>query len=98
MIPNEKLASDTIRNFTIRSPEKVAEITVQVPLDQDLDAALEALRSETNGEVYVSSLGEKTAVVTHPRAGAAPWPTPTASRASCACGRTGGCAPPASSR
>src|SRR6266550_4449236 len=25
--PNEKLASDTILNFTIRSPEKVAEIT-----------------------------------------------------------------------
>ena len=28
MIPNEKLASDTIRNLTIRSTEKVAEVTV----------------------------------------------------------------------
>src|SRR3954447_657285 len=64
VIPNEKLASDTIRNLTIRSTEKAAEITVQIPLDQDLDAALEALRSETSGDVYVSSLGEKTAVVT----------------------------------
>src|SRR3954452_3364793 len=64
VIPNEKLASDTIRNLTIRSTEKSAEITVQIPLDQDLDAALEALRSETSGDVYVSSLGEKTAVVT----------------------------------
>src|ERR671930_1013554 len=32
VIPNEKLASDTIRNSTIRSREKVAEISVQVPL------------------------------------------------------------------
>ena len=56
VIPNEKLASDTIRNFTIRSSEKVAEITVQVPLQQDLDALLDALRAETTGEVYVSSL------------------------------------------
>jgi small conductance mechanosensitive channel len=64
VIPNEKLASDTIRNLTIRSTEKSAEITVQIPLDQDLDVALEALRSETSGDVYVSSLGEKTAVVT----------------------------------
>src|SRR5207253_6806717 len=29
VIPNEKLASDTIRNSTIRSREKVAEITLQ---------------------------------------------------------------------
>src|SRR5437773_1776753 len=32
VIPNEKLASDTIRNSTIRSREKVAEITLQVTL------------------------------------------------------------------
>src|SRR5262245_17615156 len=56
VIPNEKLASDTILNFTIRNPEKVAEITVQVPLEQDLDALLDALRAETSGDVYVSSL------------------------------------------
>jgi small-conductance mechanosensitive channel len=63
VIPNEKLASDTILNFTIRNPEKVAEITVQVPLEQDLDALLEALRAETSGDVYVSSL-EDDAVIT----------------------------------
>ena len=39
VIPNEKLASDTIRNSTIRSREKLAEVTVQVPLDTDLEAA-----------------------------------------------------------
>src|SRR3954451_3480517 len=33
VIPNEKLASDTIVNFTIRDPEKIAEITVHVPLE-----------------------------------------------------------------
>ena len=31
VIPNEKLASDTIRNLTIRSTEKVAEVTVHGP-------------------------------------------------------------------
>jgi small-conductance mechanosensitive channel len=63
VIPNEKLASDTIRNFTIRSSEKVAEVTVQVPLQQDLDALLDALRAETSGDVYISSL-DGSAVIT----------------------------------
>jgi small-conductance mechanosensitive channel len=56
VIPNEKLASDTIVNYTIRSPEKVAEVTVQVPLAQDLDALVDALREETSAEVYVTSI------------------------------------------
>ena len=64
VIPNEKLASDTIRNLTIRSTQTVAEITVQIPLEQDLDAALDMLRLETTGDVFVSSLGDKNAVVT----------------------------------
>ena len=63
VIPNEKLASDTIRNFTIRNPEKVAEVTVQVPLQQDLDKLVDALRSETDGDVYVSAL-DGNAVIT----------------------------------
>jgi small conductance mechanosensitive channel len=64
VIPNEKLASDTIRNLTIRSTEKVAEITVHVPLEKDLDAVLDSLRSETRGDVFVSSLEEDMAVIT----------------------------------
>jgi small conductance mechanosensitive channel len=59
VIPNEKLASDTIRNLTIVSREQLAEVAVQVPLDKDLGAAVEALRSETapeNADVLVSSL------------------------------------------
>jgi small-conductance mechanosensitive channel len=60
VIPNEKLASDTIRNATIRSRETLAQITVQVPLDADLQAAVDVLRREVagerNGQVFVSAL------------------------------------------
>lgn len=59
VIPNEKLASDTIRNSTIRSPAKFAQVTVQVPPTTDLGTLVEALRLEASGardEVFVSSL------------------------------------------
>ena len=59
VIPNEKLASDTIRNSTIRSPAKYAQVTVQVPPANDLGPLLEALRKEVSGErdeVFVSAL------------------------------------------
>src|SRR5881409_1294024 len=57
VIPNEKLASDTIRNSTIRSREKVAEITLQVPLGRDLGAIVDRLRTIAgDGEVFVSDL------------------------------------------
>jgi small-conductance mechanosensitive channel len=64
VIPNEKLASDTIRNATIRSREKVAEIAVQVPLSNDLTAVVRRLREATGGDVFVSDLsGDATLVV-----------------------------------
>jgi small-conductance mechanosensitive channel len=47
VVPNDTLASDTIRNSTIRSVDSVAEIKVQVPLTQDIAAAVDALREET---------------------------------------------------
>src|SRR5688572_28251280 len=50
VIPNEKLASDTIRNSTLVSREKLAQVTVQVPLDSDLDAVVDLLKSETAGD------------------------------------------------
>jgi small-conductance mechanosensitive channel len=50
VIPNEKLASDTIVNSTIVSREKVAEITLQVPLDKDLRTVVESLREEIADE------------------------------------------------
>jgi small conductance mechanosensitive channel len=60
VIPNEKLASDTIRNATIRSRETLAQITVQVPLDRDLTAVVDALReeiaSERDPQAFVSAL------------------------------------------
>ena len=59
VIPNEKLASDTIRNSTIRSAAKYAEVTVQVPPTSDLTRLVEDLRREVPGErdeVFVSSL------------------------------------------
>ena len=63
VIPNEKLASDTIRNATIRSREKVAEITVQLPLTSDLAALMDRLRQATDGDVFVEDLGDKATVV-----------------------------------
>ena len=72
VIPNEKLASDTIRNWTIVSREKVAEITLHVPIDKDLRAVVDLLRETVAGEreanVAVTALnGDATVVV---RAGA----------------------------
>ena len=66
VIPNEKLASDTIRNSTIRSREKLAEITVQIPLQSDLRGAVDLLRAETAGEresdVFVSNLDDRATI------------------------------------
>jgi small conductance mechanosensitive channel len=59
VIPNEKLASDTIRNSTIRSPATYAQVTVQVPSTTDLEPLLDELRRDVPGErveVFVSSL------------------------------------------
>lgn len=71
VIPNERLASDTIVNSTIVSKDKVAEITLQVPLAHDLTEVLEALRRETasyeGAEVFVQGLdGDATLVVRVP--------------------------------
>jgi small conductance mechanosensitive channel len=69
VIPNEKLASDTIRNSTIRSREKVAEISLQVPLGQDLGAVVDRLRTIAgDGEVFVSDLSGNATVVLRARA------------------------------
>ena len=69
VIPNEKLASDTIRNSTIRSREKVAEISVQVPLSQDVGAVVDHLRRlEDVADVFVSDLAGTATVVVRARA------------------------------
>jgi small conductance mechanosensitive channel len=76
VIPNEKLASDTIVNSTIVSREKVAEVTLQVPLDKDLRSVVDLLRKATADErdpsVFVSGLnGNATIVVRATAAGPA---------------------------
>jgi small-conductance mechanosensitive channel len=55
VIPNEKLASETIRNKTIRSPRTAAEVTVQLPLTTDLRSVVSSLE-EDSSEVYVTGL------------------------------------------
>jgi small conductance mechanosensitive channel len=64
VIPNEKLASDTIRNSTIRTRHALAEVSVQVPLDGDLGRVVELLREAApDGEVLVTGIADK-AIVT----------------------------------
>jgi small-conductance mechanosensitive channel len=69
VIPNEKLASDTIRNSTIRSREKVAEITLQVPLAQDVGAVVDRLQGLAEGaDVFVSDLAGNATIVVRAQA------------------------------
>lgn len=69
VIPNEKLASDTIRNATIRSREKVAEISVQVPLGRDVGAVVDRLRGlADDAEVFVNDLADDATIVVRARA------------------------------
>ena len=67
VVPNSKLASDTIVNASIRNTETFAEVSLPVPLEADLDAALDALRDDLAGErdasVYVSSLDDPAMVM-----------------------------------
>jgi small-conductance mechanosensitive channel len=65
VIPNEKLASDTIRNLTIRSPGRYAVATVQVPLSTDLRALVGSLEATAGdgGEVRVTDLAGNASVL-----------------------------------
>ncbi|HEY6016514.1 MAG TPA: mechanosensitive ion channel domain-containing protein [Gaiellaceae bacterium] len=69
VIPNEKLASNTIRNSTIRSRGQHAVVRVQVPLETDLQALVAALKLEAGdrAEVQVTDIaGSATLTVTAP--------------------------------
>jgi small-conductance mechanosensitive channel len=62
VVPNEKIASDTIRNSSIRSRKKLAHVTVQVPLDADLQAVSTLLREaaqDERAEVAVVELADR---------------------------------------
>ena len=60
VVPNEKLASDTIHNATIVQRAQRAEITVQLPLSSDLESVIGLLDDEVTdqrgAEVFLSSL------------------------------------------
>jgi small conductance mechanosensitive channel len=66
VIPNEKLASDTIQNESILSRETLAQITVEVPLDTDLAAAVQLLEEEVGSErrsgAFVSRLADQATI------------------------------------
>jgi small conductance mechanosensitive channel len=62
VIPNEKIASDTIRNSSIRSQKKLAQVTVPIPLDRDLDAVIGLLREVAgadDAQVQVTDLDDR---------------------------------------
>jgi small-conductance mechanosensitive channel len=61
VVPNEKLASETIRNSTIRSAETFAEASIEVP-SANLQQTVAALEGDGD-EVYVSALKGDKAVV-----------------------------------
>jgi len=62
VVPNEKLVSDTIRNSTIRSPESLAEASIDVPI-ADLRQTVSALGGEGE-DVFVTAIaGDKATVV-----------------------------------
>ncbi len=62
VIPNERLVSETLRNSTIRNPNKLAEVAVHVPIDADLRRLVEALGTEAN-EAYLAELGSDATIV-----------------------------------
>ena len=66
VVPNERLASESIRNSTIRSAETLAEVQVQVPSSADLRAVVNALQ-QNGEEVYVTDLGDKATIVVRKR-------------------------------
>ena len=68
VVPNSKLASDTIINSSIRSRETLAEVSVAVPLTTDVGAVVAALQAdmaeEPDSDVYLESLdGNATVIV-----------------------------------
>jgi small-conductance mechanosensitive channel len=66
IVPNERLASSTIANFTIMDPRVEVEVLIGLPLDADPERAIEALAEV--GEVEVAAIekdGYQVLVRTH---------------------------------
>lgn len=62
VVPNQNLASTSIRNATIRGAARLAEVGVQVPAGADLRGLVAALRADAD-EVYVGDLADKATLV-----------------------------------
>ena len=63
MVPNERLAADTIRNSTIASRETLAEVTVPVPREKDLRPVIDLLHDATTPtELLVTALEDDSLV------------------------------------
>jgi len=62
VVPNERLASEPIRNSTIRSAESYTEASIEVP-SANLQATVKALEGDGD-EVYVTALTGDKATVT----------------------------------
>src|SRR3954451_15266222 len=62
VVANEKLASESIRNSTIRNPTTLAEVEIQVPAAADLRTVVNFLATD-GVDVYVSNLPDKATIV-----------------------------------
>jgi len=62
VIPNDRLVSETLRNSTIRSANRLAEVTVHVPLSGDVRGLVASLAADVS-EAYVADLGSDATIV-----------------------------------
>jgi small-conductance mechanosensitive channel len=56
IVPNERLASSTIENFTIMDPRIEVEVIIGLPLETDPTRALEVLNGMDDAEVEVAAV------------------------------------------
>ena len=60
VVPNERLAQSSVLNHTILNPRVQVEVSVWLPLDADLDKAMELIRDEQDGiEVSVAEVDKE---------------------------------------
>jgi small-conductance mechanosensitive channel len=60
IVPNERLAQSSVLNHTILDPRVQAEVSVWLPIDADLDKAMELIRNEQEGiEVSVAEVDKE---------------------------------------
>jgi len=62
VVPNERLVSEPLRNSTIRTENRLVEVTVHLPLSADVHKVVEALKAEAQ-EAYLSELGPDATIV-----------------------------------